>query len=102
MLVKFTLKNMFEKPLRLFVLLLCVTVASFAGCLAIDIGGTLKNIMTEMMSEMLGSVDFFISTDKKLTDECFAGCPDANILYVQNASSREDKRDESLYTYVIS
>ena len=102
MLLRFTLKNMFEKPLRLFVLLLCVTVASFAGCLAIDIGGTLKNIMTEMMSEMLGSVDFFISTDKKLTDECFAGCPDANILYVQNASSREDKRDESLYTYVIS
>ena len=41
MLLRFTLKNMFEKPLRLFVLLLCVTVASFAGCLAIDIGGTL-------------------------------------------------------------
>lgn len=102
MLLRFTLKNMFEKPLRLFVLLLCVTVASFAGCLAMDIGGTLKNIMTEMMSELIGTVDYFISTDKKLSDECFAGCPDANILYVQNAASREDKRDESLYTYVIS
>ena len=102
MLLRFTLKNMFEKPLRLFVLLLCVIIASFAGCLAMDIGGTLKNVFREMMSEMLGSTDYLISADKKLTDACFANCPEANILYMQSAQKREDTRDETLYTYVIS
>ena len=102
MLLKFTLKNMFTKPLRLFVLLFCVTVTCLAACFASDLGGTITKLFRNMLGEVTGKIDYMISDEGGFDDASFADCPDANVLYVQMGGKREITRDERLYMYAFS
>lgn len=97
-----TLKNMFARPGRLIVLLLCVITASIAACAAFDLGSAVSSIFSAMITNYTGDMDCMIGSDLPLTEESFAGCPPCNVVLCQIGGKREVKRDEKLYTYELS
>ena len=55
--IKHSLKNIFSKPLRLLVLLICVIFASFTGLMAIDMSGSIDSLFRGYFMKMLGNMD---------------------------------------------
>ncbi len=102
MLLKYTLKNMLERPLRLIVLLFCIMTASIAAFLMLDMGNSLKMIFQGFATDYMGNSDYYVTYEKGLADEMFAECPAADIVYTEFAGKRESRREEQLYSYVFS
>lgn len=59
--IKHSIKNMISKPLRLIVLLVCITVASFAALLAFDMSGSIKNLMNAFSYHVYGNMNVYVS-----------------------------------------
>ena len=55
--LKHSFKNIFSKPGRLIVLLICITFASFAALLAFDMGNNIESLMRSYAMEMVGKMD---------------------------------------------
>ena len=106
MLLKYTLKNIFSKPGRLFILLVCMTTASIAGFVAVDFGKSFKGVLLSSLSNMTGKADYYLynTTGEGVTEDVFEGLDDIDYEYVQRKSfvKHEFKRDEKLYSYALT
>ncbi|MBP5361441.1 MAG: ABC transporter permease [Ruminococcus sp.] len=94
-----TIKNMLSRPLRLIILLLCISASSIAACSAFDLGSAVKSIMNAVISNYTGDMDSMVFSRTPLTEESFDGCQPCNMVLYQTGDKREVKRDEQLYTY---
>ena len=104
MLLKYTLKNIFQKPGRLIVLMLCLIAACFFGFLAVDFGGSLKNIVGSLYTGNMGKTDYIlISLSKEgIEGEDFSGAGPVNMCYRAYRIKTETERREKDYSYAIS
>ena len=60
MLFKYLFKNIFAKPGRLIVIMICMIVACFAGFLALDLGSTLGEAFDDFGAKYVGGADYLI------------------------------------------
>ena len=60
LILKHSLKNIFSKPLRLLLLVFCITFASFAALLAVDMRNNIEGLMKGYMMDMIGKMDIII------------------------------------------
>ena len=104
MLIKYTLKNIFQKPFRLIVLIVCMSAACFSGFLAVDFGGSMKTVMLKLMAEDSGDAKYRVTTrdSKGVTDDLFAGYGDTRSVGLVTLKHREDSHTEEEYRYVIT
>lgn len=103
MLLKYTLKNMFAKPGRLFLLMLCIFAACFTALLALDMSSSVKNLLHNFLSNYTGSADYMVTEQiKGLDDSFFASAPECDVVYFQYGMKTETTRTEKLYTYALS
>ena len=96
-----TIKNMFSRPRRLIVLLLCVTIACIASFAAFDMGGAVRKVIGSYLTEYAGEAELMAGVPDGFTEESFAECPPCKIVLFQIGDKREVKRDERLYTYEL-
>ena len=66
MLFKYLFKNIFAKPGRLIVIMICMIVACFAGFLALDLGSTLGEAFDDFGAKYVGGADYLISARREL------------------------------------
>ena len=104
MILKYTLKNIFQKPGRLIILMLCLIAACFFGFLAVDFGGSMKNLLTASFSKGMGNADYLaISLSKEgIEGEDFSGSGAVNLCYRAYRVKTETERREQNYAYAIS
>ena len=104
MLLKYTLKNIFQKPGRFIILMLCLIAACFFGFLAVDFGGSLKNIVGSLYKANMGKADYIlISLSKEgIEGEDFSGAGPVNMCYRAYRVKTETERQEKNYSYAIS
>ncbi len=107
MLLKYTLKNIFEKPGRLIIIMLCMTIATVAGFVAVDFGKSFKGAFLSMLTESNGNADFVLrnATGEGITDEAFSGASDiTDIEYITRRSfyKHEYRRTEKQYSYALT
>ena len=107
MLLKYTLKNIFAKPGRLIIIMLCMTIATVAGFVAVDFGNTFKGAILALFTESNGNADFILinASGEGITDEAFSGVSDiTDFEYVARRSlnKHEYRRTEKQYSYALT
>ena len=104
MLLKYTLKNIISKPGRLIIILLCMAAACCAAFVALDLGGSVKEIYRDILGDMGGSSDYIFTYkgSKDDIDELFAGLPESRHLSYRVFAQVENRRDEKQYAYTLT
>ncbi|MBO4473658.1 MAG: ABC transporter permease [Clostridiales bacterium] len=72
---KHTLKNMFSKPFRTFMLILCILVCSFAGMMTFDMSNSVRNVLESAFLSMFGDSNVIVSAPNGMIDADFEGLP---------------------------
>ena len=104
MLLKYTLKNIFQKKGRLFIIIFCMTMACFTAFMALDFNNTIQEAMKTISAGYFGSADYVIvyRDNDGVTDELFADCPPVTYIGVKKYNKREITRDETQYKYALT
>ena len=103
MLLKYTLKNIFSKPVRL-IIIICMTAACLAGFMAADLGNTFTSLLTDVLTRGAGKANYLIMYQGTggVTPELLADMPPTMIVSTKSVTKREIRRDEKQYTYAIT
>ena len=104
MLLKYTLNNIFSKPGRLIIIMICMSVACCAAFVAVDFGSSMKGFLQNMIGNLGGTSDY-IATYRGadgITDETFAGMPECRYVGFKGFTKLEYRRDEKQYSYVMT
>ena len=72
---KHTLKNMFSKPFRTIMLVLCILICSFAGMMTFDMSNSVRNVLESAFLSMFGDSNVIVSANNGLTNSDFEGLP---------------------------
>ncbi|MBR5089325.1 MAG: ABC transporter permease [Ruminiclostridium sp.] len=104
MLIKYTLKNIFSKPGRLIILILCLTVACLAGFAALDYGSSVRDTFGKMYSKYRGDYLILYWGNEGVTDAIFEGYDISKIRFIgsKSVTKREITRKEKLYTFALT
>ncbi len=73
--LKHTLKNMFSKPFRTIMLLLCILICSFAGMMTFDMSNSVRNVLESAFLSMFGDSNVIVSAPNGLENQDFEGLP---------------------------
>jgi ABC-type transport system, involved in lipoprotein release, permease component len=104
MLLKYTLKNIFQKKGRLFIILFCMIIACFAAFMAADFGSAIDKVIESQVASSFGTADYLMIYGGRegVTDEYFAGLPEIKYVCKRDVNKREVTRNEKLYTYAVA
>ena len=99
LIIKHSIKNIFAKPLRLLLLVFCITFASFTALLALDMKHNIQSLMRGYAMEMLGKADIIAYNT---TSDILEGIDDiAQIkkIGIGSTGQFEYERDTTGYEY---
>ena len=96
---KHSLKNIFSKPLRLLLLVFCITFASFAALLAVDMRNNIEGLMKGYMMDMIGKMDIIIMNASPEALEEVEDIADIRKVGISQAGLYEYERDTTGYEY---
>ncbi len=104
MLFTYLMKNIFAKPGRLIVILLCMIVACFSGFLALDLGGSIGDVFKDFTKQYVGDGDYLVVYfgPNGVTDDLFEGTVPTEFVGRSAVKKREISRSEELYNYAIT
>ncbi|MBR6476931.1 MAG: hypothetical protein IKS85_00650 [Lachnospiraceae bacterium] len=68
-LLKHTFRNIFAKPLRTFLLVVCISFCCFAALLSLDMTGSISGIVRNLLSQVTGSSDLIVYDELGLEKE---------------------------------
>ena len=99
LIIKHSLKNIFSKPLRLLLLVFCITFASFAALLAVDMRNNIEGLMKGYMMDMIGKMDIIIMNASPEALEEVEDIADIRKVGISQAGLYEYERDTTGYEY---
>ena len=104
MLLKYTLKNIFQKKGRLFIILFCMVIACFAAFMAADFMKSINSVLEGQVAGSFGTSDYLIMYKRNggISDELFTDVPEVKYVSRKNTSKREVTRDEKLYCFALT
>lgn len=97
--IKHSLKNIFAKPMRLLVLLVCVIFASFTGLLAIDMSNNINSLLRGYAMDMLGTMDVIVTNSSSDILEGVNDTYDITAVGITFSTQYEYSHDSSNYAY---
>ncbi len=95
---KYLTKNIFAKPLRTFLLLICICCCTFVALLSLDITGSMELMVRTMLTQITGTTDIIVS-DAVGVEESYEISYDADQLLVYERQDGVTKIPEGFYTY---
>ena len=104
MILKYTLSNMFQKPGRLIILMLCMVMACFFGFLAMDFSGSMKHLLAASASDTMGKADYLVVSLSKdgIEGVDLSGAGPVDVCYRIFRIKKELERSEREYDHAIS
>ncbi|MGN1119665.1 MAG: hypothetical protein ACI4Q4_04860, partial [Oscillospiraceae bacterium] len=99
--LKHTLKNVFKKPGRTFLLTLCIFLCTLAASVCLDMTQSIERIFANAYSDVVGSTDIAINAYEQLGDELSEALPPNNTLLLSGGTTSFYRRDPQLYTYAV-
>lgn len=99
--LKHTLKNVFKKPGRTFLLTLCIFLCAFSASICLDMAKSAERIFANAFGEIAGSTDIVLDNYEPLGSELSEALPRSDTLLFSASSTRFYRRDPRLYTYAV-
>ncbi len=101
---KHVLKNVFGKPGRTLLVIICLTISSFVALMAFDMSGAMRNLFTNLYSSMFGSSDIIVDAETEnsfrfMEDEEF---PENTTVYLSGATDTYYTRIDGAYDMLES
>lgn len=99
--LKHTFKNIWSKPFRTLMLVICILFASFTAALAFDMSNSIVNILRSAFTSMVGDANAYIVCPQGMDETAFDGTESYDKEYVMlSAGNLEiylDNDDEFTY-----
>ncbi len=99
LIIKHALKNIVAKPLRLLLLIVCITFASFTALLAVDMRNNIETLMRGYLTDMLGKMDIMVYGGSEDIFDGMDEVAEIKKLGIGFAGQYEYTRDPSSYEY---
>lgn len=95
---KHVTKNLFAKPFRTFLLLICICCCTFVALLCFDIVGSMELMVKTMLTQITGTSDIIVS-DSVGVEDTFDISYEADQLLVYERQDGITKIPEGFYSY---
>ena len=99
--IKHSLKNIFSKPVRLLVLILCIVFASFTALIASDMSNSLQTIIRGYAMKMIGTMDIMVTGANTDAMDGVDELTPVTKVGICQVGQYEFERDASSYTYTF-
>ena len=99
--LKHTFKNIWSKPFRTLMLLICIIMASFVAALSFDMTNSLKNILRDAFGSAYGTSNVLIADSHGIDESTFEGVENTSYDYtlVSFKNSHICVRDDEMYAF---
>lgn len=97
--IKHTLKNIITKPIRTFVLILCISVTAISAYLMLDMSNSLSSALQNFFTKVVGTSDINVTCGRGLYDENFEGTPEYEAIKVLSKTENLFRREKEFYSY---
>lgn len=99
---KHILKNVFGKPGRTLLVVICLTISSFVALMAFDMSGAMRNLFANLYSSFFGSTDIIVDGETEnsfrfMEDEEF---PDNTTVYITRGHDTYYTRVDGEYSVI--
>lgn len=100
--LKHTLKNIIVKPLRTFVLILCIAVTAVSSYLVLDMNNSLSSAIMNYFTKMIGTADVNLTCANGIKAEDLEGLPEFESVNVSYKDETLTRREKEYYAYVFT
>ena len=101
-LIKHTLNNIFKKPVRALLLIICVAVTVISAYLVFDMNVSATASIQSYFTRMVGKCDAQIRCPGGIKDEYYDGAPECTKIPFYEKTELLYKRDSTQYSYVLT
>lgn len=101
-LIKHTLNNIFKKPVRALLLIICVAVTVVSAYLVFDMNVSATSAVQSYFTRMVGKCDAQIQCPGGIKDEYYEGAPECIKLPFYEKKELLYKRDSTQYSYLLT
>lgn len=99
--LKHTIKNIFKRPGRTFLLTFCIFLCSISASLCLDMTGSVQRLFSNYFSDIVGSTDIEFINLTSIDEEMFKELPENRYLLFSNSSTPFFRRDPQMYSFAI-
>lgn len=100
--LKHTLKNIFGKPGRTFLVVLCLLICSFVALFTFDLSNSIDNMLKSTLGQMLGATEITVNSTEPLNLENDENIPEVNYVEIKNYSNDNYFHSDKSYYIVES
>lgn len=101
-LIKHTLSNIFKKPLRALIMIMCAAVTVVSSYLIFDMEDSINSSIRQYFLRMVGNCEVQISASNGIKDEYFEGVPEYKLIPCYITHETLFRRDKEQYSYVFT
>lgn len=98
---KHTLKNIFKRPGRTFLLVFCIFLCAISASLCLDMTGSVRRLFSNHFSSLVGSTDIEFINLTSIDEEIFKELPENRYLLFSNTAMPFFRRDPQMYSYAV-
>ncbi|MGN1416293.1 MAG: ABC transporter permease [Oscillospiraceae bacterium] len=99
--LKHTIKNIFKRPERTFLLTLCIFLCSISASLCLDMTGSVQRLFSNYFGSFVGSTDMEFINLTNIDEEMLSELPENRHLLISNSFTPFYRRDPQMYSYAI-
>lgn len=93
---KHTLKNIFKRPGRTFLLVFCIFLCAISASLCLDMTGSVRRLFSNHFSSLVGSTDIEFINLTSIDEEIFKELPENRYLLFSNTATPFFRRDPQM------
>ncbi|MGN0552210.1 MAG: ABC transporter permease [Oscillospiraceae bacterium] len=99
--LKHTLKNIFKRPGRTFLLVFCIFLCSISASLCLDMTGSVRRLFSNYFTDLAGSTDIEFINLTSIDEEIFEELPENRYLLLSSAATPFYRRDPQMYSFAV-
>lgn len=99
--LKHTIKNIFKRPGRTFLLTFCIFLCSISASLCLDMTGSVRRLFSNYFSDIVGSTDIEFVNLTSIDEEIFNELPENRYLLISSTATPFFRRDPQMYSFAV-
>lgn len=95
--LKHTLKNIFCKPGRTILVVLCILICSFVALMSFDLTDSIRNALKNYIGQMIGTTEIVVTGDEEYDIEADQNLPELDYVTIKSYGNTMYFHDDKTY-----